>query len=275
MTFTGLRQSADAVEVDLATSHGTETVSAKWVVGADGMHSAVRTSVGISFDGGSYEGSFVLADVTLDGAGDNDEVSLFFSPDGLVVVAPCRVGATGSWRRARMRRRRRMRRWCRRCSTAGARRPIPRAGRRRVLELALPAAPPFGASIPGGTCLPRGDAAHTHSPAGGQGMNTGLVDAYTLGRLLADVAQGYEGPAILDRYEAMRRPAAKEVLALAGRLTTAATIRSPIARAVRNAVLKVASRLPGIPASGEIRPIRAVPLCGNPACLIGTLIPPE
>ena len=210
------------------------------------MHSAVRTAVGISFDGGSYEGSFVLADVTLDGAGDGDEVSLFFSPDGLVVVAPLpggryRIVAT--------------------CQDAPQ---TPDAALvQALLDTRGPTTPSLGRvgdvfwssrfrlhhrlarRYRAGRVFLAGDAAHTHSPAGGQGMNTGLVDAYTLGRLLADVAPGYEEPAILERYEALRRPAAKEVLALAGRLTAAATIRSPIARAVRNAVLMAASRLPG------------------------------
>ena len=63
-----------------------------------------------------------------------------------------------------------------------------------------------------------GDAAHVHSPAGGQGMNTGLVDAVVLGRVLADVLVGGQPEAALDRYQALRRPAAEQVLGLAGRL---------------------------------------------------------
>ena len=89
-----------------------------------------------------------------------------------------------------------------------------------------------------------GDAAHAHSPAGGQGMNTGLVDAYTLGCLLSDVVLGHAAEASLDRYETLRRPAAAKVLALAGRLTEAATLRTKWKRQLRNFGL---SMLAGIP----------------------------
>ena len=81
-----------------------------------------------------------------------------------------------------------------------------------------------------------GDAAHVHSPAGGQGMNCGLVDACVLGQLLSDVIRGKRSEQELDLYEKLRRPAAAEVLALAGRLTKLATTRSRSVRAVRNAV---------------------------------------
>jgi 2-polyprenyl-6-methoxyphenol hydroxylase-like FAD-dependent oxidoreductase len=89
-----------------------------------------------------------------------------------------------------------------------------------------------------------GDSAHVHSPAGGQGMNTGLVDACVLGRLLADVVQGRKGASELDHYEVLRRPAAQKVLGLAGRLTAMATLRSGPARFLRNTVLRTIGLLP-------------------------------
>jgi len=63
-------------------------VNARWVVGCDGMHSRVRDDAQIAFAGAAYEQSFVLADVHMDWPLARDEVSLFFSPAGLVVVAP-------------------------------------------------------------------------------------------------------------------------------------------------------------------------------------------
>ena len=77
-----------------------------------------------------------------------------------------------------------------------------------------------------------GDAAHVHSPAGGQGMNTGLVDAIVLGEALTRVVRDGEPDAVLDDYARIRRPAAQEVLALASRLTRIATLRSGPARRI-------------------------------------------
>ena len=89
-----------------------------------------------------------------------------------------------------------------------------------------------------------GDAAHVHSPAGGQGMNTGIVDAVVLGRLLADVVNGKQPDSALDGYGQMRRPAATKVLGLAGMLTNMATLRSAPKRSLRNALLSLINMMP-------------------------------
>jgi 2-polyprenyl-6-methoxyphenol hydroxylase-like FAD-dependent oxidoreductase len=78
-----------------------------------------------------------------------------------------------------------------------------------------------------------GDAAHVHSPAGGQGMNTGIVDAVVLGQLLARAIRD-GSDAVLESYHHLRQPAAKEVLALAGRLTSFATMRGAPKQFIRN-----------------------------------------
>ena len=95
-----------------------------------------------------------------------------------------------------------------------------------------------------GPLLLMGDAAHVHSPAGGQGMNTGLVDAVVLGRALVAVLRDAAPEAVLDRYGTLRRAAAAEVLGLAGGLTTMATVRGMPGRLLRNGVLRLANALP-------------------------------
>src|ERR1043165_914963 len=95
---TMVSQSHDGVRVTVASPAGEHTIRARYVVGGDGMHSLVREAAGIAFEGARYEESFVLDDVHMDWAL-KDEVSLFFSEAGLVVVAPlpggaCRVVAT-------------------------------------------------------------------------------------------------------------------------------------------------------------------------------------
>jgi 2-polyprenyl-6-methoxyphenol hydroxylase-like FAD-dependent oxidoreductase len=89
-----------------------------------------------------------------------------------------------------------------------------------------------------------GDAAHAHSPAGGQGMNTGLVDAVVLGQVLAEVLHGRKDESYLDEYQRLRRPAAEQVLNLAGRLTSVATVKGRVRRALRNALLRTVGQLP-------------------------------
>jgi 2-polyprenyl-6-methoxyphenol hydroxylase-like FAD-dependent oxidoreductase len=245
VTFSGYQESQGGVVANLKTADGTATVAAKYLVGADGMHSAVRAACDIPFDGEQFDGSFALADVVLDGAGERDEVTLFFSPDGLVVVAPLPGGCY------------------RIVATADAAPERPDAQFvQRLLDARGPTRPSLGRvrdvswssrfrlhhrlarQYRKGRVFLAGDAAHAHSPAGGQGMNTGIVDAVVLGRLLSDVLLGRAGEATLNRYEMLRRPAAAKVLALTGRMTKAATLRGAWQRRLRNAVLSLLASLP-------------------------------
>jgi hypothetical protein len=75
-------------------------------------------------------------------------------------------------------------------------------------------------------------------------MNTGIVDAIVLGRLLADVATGAREEAAIDLYQALRHPAAAQVIGIADRLTTMATMQSPLKRLLRNVLLRVVGSLP-------------------------------
>jgi 2-polyprenyl-6-methoxyphenol hydroxylase-like FAD-dependent oxidoreductase len=203
------------------------------------MHSTVRELSGITFSGDAYAQSFVLADVRMAWPVPDDQVTLWFSPEGLVVVAP-----------------------------------LP-GGRHRIVAT-LDDAPehPTAADVQGlldargprkqgaqvrevvwssrfrvhhrladhyrnGRIFLAGDAAHVHSPAGGQGMNTGIQDAIELAKVLADGTD-------LDAYEARRRPVAAGVVALTHRMTRIATLRSRSLIAVRNAVLPLVGGLPPV-----------------------------
>ncbi|MFD7631653.1 FAD-dependent oxidoreductase [Streptomyces sp. NPDC059851] len=229
---TGVTQDADGVTL---TTAGGETLRADRAVGADGMHSAVRGAAGISFTGASYGESFVLADVAMDWAPGPHEVSLTFGPVGPTVVAPLpdgryRVVAT--------------------VAEAPATPDLPfvqelldrvAPGQATVRALAWSSRFRIHHRVAdryrAGRLLLAGDAAHVHSPAGGQGMNTGIQDAYALGRALATDA--------LDGYEAARRPVALRVVALTDRMTRFSTTRNPALRLVRNAGLRL---LAGVPA---------------------------
>ena len=224
-----------------ATLDDGRRIRARFVVGADGMHSTVRDAVRIGFSGGSYGEAFVRADVRLAGGVPSDEVILYFSPAGMVVVAPMpggvhRIVATvddapeqpnAAYVQALL-------------DTRGPQRE--RATVDEVLwgsrfRVHHRVADVYRA----GRVLLAGDAAHVHSPAGGQGMNAGILDAVRLTEALVDALAG--NMAALDVYGAERRPVARQVVVLADRLTRLATVR-PALRSLRNLVLSTLARLP-------------------------------
>lgn len=241
---TRVEQSQVGCSATLETSAGLQTVEARYVVGGDGLHSVVRESAGIGFEGSSYEESFVLADVRMDWVFGANEVSLFFSPAGLVVVAPLPRGIY------------------RVVATVDDAPETPSL--QFVQELIDQRGPARSHSrvtsvewssrfrlhhrlahvYRKGPVLLVGDAAHVHSPAGGQGMNTGLVDAVVLGEILARVVKGQAPDSDLDAYETLRRPAAAKVLKLAGLLTDMAVMKGASQRFLRNAALSIANLLP-------------------------------
>jgi 2-polyprenyl-6-methoxyphenol hydroxylase and related FAD-dependent oxidoreductases len=209
-TVEALTETPSGVEASLMSSDGMQMVRSRYVVGADGMHSLVRQTAGIGFSGESYEESFVLADVEMNWDHGREEVMLFFSPAGLVVIAPL---PNGSFR-----------------IVATVEQAPEQPGITDIQNLLDKRGPTRGITkilqvhwssrfrlhhrvadnYRRGRFLLVGDAAHVHSPAGGQGMNTGLVDACVLGRLLARVISGHADDGELHRYETLRRPAAKQ-----------------------------------------------------------------
>ncbi len=239
-----LTETPDGVRASVVSDGRAQTIEAHYVVGADGMHSVVRGTAGIGFSGAAYEESFVLADVEMTWSEGRDEVMLFFSPAGLVVVAPLpngrfRIVATldnapehpGIADVQAL------------LDTRGptrAHNKVSRVHWSSRFRLHHRVADHYRR----GRFFLVGDAAHVHSPAGGQGMNTGLVDACVLGRLLADVVSGRRSDGHLDEYESLRRPAAKQVLELAGRLTHMATMKSAPQRFMRNVFLRAANHNP-------------------------------
>ncbi|MCP9229468.1 FAD-dependent monooxygenase [Mesorhizobium sp. LMG 17147] len=268
-------QDPDGARVTVVENGREKIISTRYVVGGDGMHSLVRNSASIEFDGAAYEASFVLADVRLDWPVGPTEVSLFFAPAGLVVVAPL---PDGSYRVVAT------------MDDAPEKPAVadiqvlldsrgPTKERTRVLDLSWSSRfrvhHRLVRSYRKGRLFLMGDAAHVHSPAGGQGMNTGIVDAVVLGQLLGDVVNGVRPEAELELYETLRRPAAQEVLDLAGMMTGMALARSPVKRFVRNLVLSVLNLTPflkrriALKLSGLSRaPLARLPA---PACEAGSI----
>ncbi|MEU1843786.1 FAD-dependent oxidoreductase [Micromonospora sediminicola] len=214
------------------------TVRARWVVGADGMHSRVRELAGIGFGGPADPGeSFLLADVRVDSTLPRDQVTLFLSRQGPLIWAPLPDGTvrlvatvTDAPREPQARHFQ---------ALLDERGPVRRPD--RVTDVAWASRFRIHHRIAdtyrSGPVLLAGDAAHVHSPAGGQGMNLGLRDAVALGDALA------AGPEALDAYAAERRPRAEEVLGFAAGLTRLAAA-PPAVRPLRDLLLRVVSALP-------------------------------
>ena len=228
---TGVVQDEHGVTVTTGTG---ETLRAEYAVGADGMHSAVRDAAGIGFTGSAYAESFVLADVEMDWAPGAEEVSLGFGALGISVVAPLpgghyRVVATVAEAPAEP-------------DLVFVQRLLDERapGQAKVTAVAWSSRFRVHHRVAdhyrAGRLFLAGDAAHVHSPAGGQGMNTGIQDGYALGQALAAA-----DPA---RYEPQRRPVALRVVAFTDRMTRIATTRNPLARTLRNTLLPLLARIP-------------------------------
>ncbi|MEE1756662.1 FAD-dependent monooxygenase [Streptomyces sp. SP18CS02] len=239
--LTGLRQDADGVTAELTDGEGTSEVRADWLIGADGAHSTVRTAIGTGYVGETYPQQFLLSDGPCDTPLAQDEAHYFMTAKGVLVV----VGLPGGNFRvftslppdaeiAEDIRAEVQRAASERCPV-----PIELTGEHRtgVFRVHRKVADRFR----DGRVLLAGDAAHIHSPAGGQGLNTGIEDASTLAWRLAAVVRGERSEAFLDRWEDERRAVARGVLDDTDLQTRLWTMKG-WKRNVRDAALMVGER---------------------------------
>ncbi len=250
--LTNLTQTSDLVRAVLRHPNAEEeTMETPWLIACDGAHSTTRHLLAMDFEGAQYEESFILADVQIETPAARDRVHLYLGDHGLLGIIPF---GQNRWRIVAS---------------------IPAESREQTLpELTLEdvqalldqrVGPGQRASDP--VWLSRfhishrkvrdfrqlrvflaGDAAHIHSPAGGQGMNTGMQDAFNLAWKLALVVRGLCSPTLLASYHLERAPVAAGVLNLTDRLTRMATMRNSVAQSLRDFLLPVVS---GIDFVGE------------------------
>jgi 2-polyprenyl-6-methoxyphenol hydroxylase-like FAD-dependent oxidoreductase len=242
---TGIEQ--DRSEVRLTAADGT-VIPAAYVVGCDGIHSFVREALEIPFPGFPNPGSVTLADLYLDDLPMTDAYG-DLSERGMLLVFPFRDGS------------------CRVVLYDYARAHAPvtepvtldeiRAGLERVAGRDFGPRGLYWSSryrsesrqVPAymsGRVLLAGDAAHTHSPAGAQGMNTGLQDAMNLGWKLGAVLTGWAPDRLLDSYQAERHPVGAAVLALTGRQFRLNTARTRRKKALRWLAHRAVAPLPPV-----------------------------
>ncbi len=210
-------QHADGVEVGFAD--GT-VAQVPWVVGCDGAHSTVRGLAGIAFPGVAVVEQFLLADVRADWHRDRATSAGWFHRDGIVLAIPMRGegDAPDLWRLMADVPASDERLTAEQIIARFARLLPERTGETDVrIEEALWTSVfrihrRLAADYRSGRILLAGDAAHVHSPIGGQGMTTGIGDAENVAWKLGAVVRGRARPALLDTYRAERRPVATEVL---------------------------------------------------------------
>jgi len=236
-----IEQDANGVTATLRTADGTETTERfDWLVACDGSHSVVRHRLGLEFEGDTLgldwtQGDFHLTGVPFPAS----ELAIFFHPEGALLFFPM---APDRYRII--------------TSLGPSTDTEPVALDLPAFQKVIDHRGPGGITLTGtvwtsafrinerqvdayrsGRIFLAGDAAHVHSPAGGQGMNTGIQDAINLAWKLALVSRGIsKAPVLLDSYDAERRPVGAEVIHESGRLTKAATLESHALQDLRNFV---------------------------------------
>jgi 2-polyprenyl-6-methoxyphenol hydroxylase-like FAD-dependent oxidoreductase len=233
-----LEQAEDRATVHLRHADGREeTLDVPWVIGCDGAHSVIRHQVGAEFDGSMYPESFVLADVHVAWSLSDNEIHVFLHEDGVVAAFPYGNGRYRLMGDMKM-------------DSPDGTAPEPtleqfqQLVKERVPTAAVLSDPIWMSSFHThlrhskqtryGRAFLVGDAAHIHSPAGGQGMNTGIQDAFNLAWKLALVVRGKASEKLLDTYQTERLPVAESVMRMSDRLISMATLHQPLGKQIRN-----------------------------------------
>jgi 2-polyprenyl-6-methoxyphenol hydroxylase-like FAD-dependent oxidoreductase len=229
------------VRAKLRRSDGAEEIcEAAYLAGCDGASSTVREQLGVDFPGGTYTGLFYVADVEARGPATGDDIHVDLEDADFVVVFPLKG-------KDRLR-------------LIGTVRNLPGDGHDALtiddvrgkaiehLKLTIDKVNWFSTyrvhhrvanHFRKGRAFLLGDAAHIHSPVGGQGMNTGIGDAVNLAWKLAAVLSGSAKPDLLDSYEAERIGFARRLVATTDRIFTLVTKRGLIARFLRTRVVPI------------------------------------
>lgn len=241
-------QSANRVSAKLETRQGETELSCDWLIGCDGAHSRVREQLGLQFAGKTYDLQFLLGDMHVETALTESEGHGFGRPNGLLAVFP--LGGQ-RWRLIA---------------------DYPEAGWEQREKPSLEewqrlvdarASVPMRLSDPNWTAYFRvnariveklrdrrvfvlGDAAHIHSPALAQGMNTGLQDAWNLGWKLALVQKGLAKPTLIDSFEAERLPVEQNVLKITDFTQTVVANTDRRMEALRDFFAPLAAQIPFI-----------------------------
>jgi 2-polyprenyl-6-methoxyphenol hydroxylase-like FAD-dependent oxidoreductase len=231
----------DLVSARLGSTDGGETVCmAGYIAGCDGARSKVRETIGATFPGGTYRQVFYVADVEAAGPAVDGELHVDLDEADFLAVFPLagegRARLIGTVRDERAENADELKfedvseRIIENLKVA-----IRKVNWFSTYHVHHRVADHFGK----GRAFLLGDAAHIHSPAGGQGMNTGIGDAINLAWKLAAVAAGRAPARLLDSYETERIVFARRLVATTDRMFSVATAEGPVAEVVRTRILPV------------------------------------
>ncbi|MBB6306693.1 FAD-dependent monooxygenase [Xanthobacter tagetidis] len=269
----GFEQDEDGLSARLREPDGAErTEPYAYLVACDGAHSVVRHHLGLDFEGDTLGLDWTQGDFHLSGYPfPSSQLAIFWHEDGPLLffpMAPDRARVITS------------------LGPSTATPPV--ALDQEAFQKMIDARGPQGITLTGtewvsafrinerqvenyrsGRVFLAGDAAHIHSPAGGQGMNTGMQDAINLAWKLALVIRGIAGaPALLESYDLERRPVGAQVIAASGRMTRIGTLAdhtlqhvrdfaahilmglSPVQRAITGLMAEVSIGYPDSPLNG-------------------------
>jgi 2-polyprenyl-6-methoxyphenol hydroxylase-like FAD-dependent oxidoreductase len=221
--FLKLESESEGNHVTIKKPDGTqETLFARYVIAADGARSEIRHQLGIKFEGETYEQIAFTADVDMRTDKARDALHLLYFREGFVGFVPLKSESGLSYRligtlpdelEVEIR--------------AGRKNDIARSDLEAIFEKHLNTSAELlevhqlniyklhrrlASTYSNGSVFLAGDAAHIHSPAGGQGMNTGMGDTFNLAWKLAMVIYGWAKPELLESYEVERRPVAQSVI---------------------------------------------------------------
>lgn len=241
-SFVSAVQHDDNVSVVLDRKGQRLELSAEFVVGCDGAHSTVRHLLNLPFSGAEYNDLFLLADVETNEALPGDELQLCPSEFGPAAIFPMsatrrRIVATIQNAEGDAPSLELVRKILRQRAPTGIEAlalhwsSYFRIHHRQVAELRVD------------RIFIAGDAAHIHSPFGGQGMNTGLHDVWNLVWKLDLALRGHGNDRLLESYTAERRPVIKNVIETTHFLTKVMGTPNKFAQMLRNAVIPMVSRL--------------------------------
>lgn len=223
-----------------------EDVEVPWLIGCDGAHSTVRKQLGLSLLGDSSE-TWLIADAMIDAGPPDESIHWVRTRMGTVMAVP--YPAPGKWRlldtvdvtdvsRAEV---------AERFSSKLS------AGLGRTVSVQEPSwvsvftiQQRMIQSMRSGRCFVAGDAAHVHSPASGQGMNTGIQDACNLAWKLAAVARGRAADRLLDTYSAERVPIGRELLKFTARATHLIQLKNPVTASMLPIAFTAATSVPAL-----------------------------